>query len=768
MQIFERQKLFMRHTARVVSAALCMMLLFGAGGAAHTAAAKNLLVNGDFSNGSTGWEIVTSDRCTPAVVEAKAGTYQHALRLTIKPKPGDNPWDVTLAQPIAHALKQGAPLTLTFWLRSPDAAKVTAIVELAKDPYTRSLDKLVTATAGWQQITIHGTALQAFAPGEAHCTFHLDHAPGGTLEIAGIALTDSGQPAAPPKQTASVSLIVNGDFSARFPGKWLPSGTKSLTTETVAASIGGFKKSLKLTIKPPPDSSPWTVQMKQYSVLPIAADDTVYVRVWMRSPSRNNVGIVFEEIDAPNRKAIERSFRLTPEWYEYRLQGKAFRDFAAGESQINFFLGYGAGVVEIAGVRVESYGQNPAQKLVETIIAPGEVPTDDTWRKPALARIEKMRKGDLVVHVVDPDGNAVPGATVRIEQKRHLFRFGTAGPASRLLDGDPDSVRYRQEVKRLFNTFVFENDMKWETISPPTFDRLDKALVWLEANHLAVRGHNLVWGSRKYLPASVKELHGAELLAAIHTHIDDYTKRYQGKVYVWDVVNEAGAETEVWQDVGWENFANAFKWARAQDTKAQLCYNEYNITNREPVGTAYYERVKARIKQLQDAGAPVTTLGDQAHIGLPMTPIGEVLDIWNDYEKFGLPVEITEFDFSCLDDKVHGDYCRDFLIAAFSDPKIESFIMWGFWEGSHWLGDKGGAMLRRDWSKRPAALAYEDLVLKQWWTRARLSTDIGGGCATRAFYGTHTLTVEKDGRTATQEIELLPGGSGVVTIKLLQ
>ncbi len=75
-------------------------------------------------------------------------------------------------------------------------------------------------------------------------------------------------------------------------------------------------------------------------------------------------------------------------------------------------------------------------------------------------------------------------------------------------------------------------------------------------------------------------------------------------------------------------------------------------------------------------------------------------------------------------------------------------------------------MFRKDWTPRPAALAYEDLVLNQWWTRADVKSAANGQAETRAFYGTHKITVTKNGKTATQEIRLEPGKTGTFTVKL--
>ena len=67
-------------------------------------------------------------------------------------------------------------------------------------------------------------------------------------------------------------------------------------------------------------------------------------------------------------------------------------------------------------------------------------------------------------------------------------------------------------------------------------------------------------------------------------------------------------------------------------------------------------------------------------------------------------------------------------------------MMWGFWEGAKWIPQS--SLYRRDWSATPAAEAYKDLVLKQWWTRWSGSADKQGQAVVNAFYGTYRVTVD--------------------------
>jgi GH35 family endo-1,4-beta-xylanase len=398
----------------------------------------------------------------------------------------------------------------------------------------------------------------------------------------------------------------------------------------------------------------------------------------------------------------------------------------------------------------------------------------DAWRAAALERIEKIRRGDLTVRVLNAAGLPVPHAEVKVRQQRHYFRFGTAVPAGALVDTEtPDRVRVQQVIPRLFNTVTFENDLKWQALDRgPSEDEhfaiVDRAVAWCRARAIAVRGHCLLWGSYQYLPARFRDLRGDALLQACRAHVTDFVTRMKGRVYVWDVVNEAASHVEVWDSLGWPAFAEAFRWARAADPEVKLCYNDFGILSHGIFtdDRNHAARVAARVQYLLDSHAPLEVLGIQAHMGTPLVPIPLVLQRLDRWAAFGKDLEITEYDLGCLDDEIHGEYMRDILTLAFSEPRVKSFLMWGFWEGSHWRAAEGGAMFRRDWSERPAVQAYEDLVLRQWWTNWQGATEADGTIHLRAFYGLQEITVEAGGQTATTTVELIPGGAGEVALRL--
>ncbi len=507
--------------------------------------------------------------------------------------------------------------------------------------------------------------------------------------------------------------------------------------------------------------SPWTNVAHKKTNGPIAAGDVVSFRAWMRSPNKAKIGIMFELASPPNTKYIASVVIPPPDWKEYRFAGKVGAAHPTGEAQLALFMGYGAGTVELADIRLENLGSVDLSKIPQTIDYYGASPNSPGWRKAALARIEKIRKGDLTVKVIGRNGKPVRGASVTLEQTRHAFKFGTAAPAARLVGTSPDDRIFQQKIRQLFNTVTFENDLKWSALENQNYLQVDQAIDWMKKAGIEVRGHNLVWGAERWLPAGLWAKSDAEVKALVERRVKETARRFAGKLYLWDVVNEAVTETQLWDRIGWQYFSDVFKWAREADPNVLLAYNDYNITEENEVGPGHKNRAKERLDLLVKNNAPFDVIGIQSHVAVPMTPMQRVLEILDEMAAYGKPLEITEYDLAVVDDEANGQHLADFLTACFSHPKVEAFIMWGFWQGAHWRADQGGAMFRMDWTARPAAKVWEDLTKKQWWTRAKGTTDARGSLKVRGFKGRYQVMV--NGKAAGETV--LSGSNATITVQ---
>jgi endo-1,4-beta-xylanase len=212
-------------------------------------------------------------------------------------------------------------------------------------------------------------------------------------------------------------------------------------------------------------------------------------------------------------------------------------------------------------------------------------------------------------------------------------------------------------ILQQFNSLTPENAMKMGPIHPEEnkyyWKDADSIVAFAQRNGLKVRGHNLCWHQQTprwlFKDSAGNTVTKEILLKRLKDHITTVVNRYKGKIYAWDVVNEAVSDNpdellrnSDWYKICGEDFiAKAFEYAHEADPKAILFYNDYNTERREKT-----ERVYQLLKKLLDAGVPVQGIGFQGHWSI-FEPNRE--DLEYTIEKFaslGLQVQITELDIS--------------------------------------------------------------------------------------------------------------------------
>jgi endo-1,4-beta-xylanase len=212
-------------------------------------------------------------------------------------------------------------------------------------------------------------------------------------------------------------------------------------------------------------------------------------------------------------------------------------------------------------------------------------------------------------------------------------------------------------IKAQFNSVTPENAMKMGPIHPEEnryfWQDADAIVGFAQANKLRVRGHTLCWHEQtpKWLfkDAQGQPVSKEVLLARLKSHIETVAGRYKGKVYAWDVVNEAIADNpqaflrdSEWYRICGEDFiVKAFEYAHAADPKAVLFYNDYNTERPEK-----RERVYRLLKKLKDAKVPVHGVGLQGHWSIFEPSEQELRQAIERFASLGLQVQITELDVS--------------------------------------------------------------------------------------------------------------------------
>jgi endo-1,4-beta-xylanase len=290
-------------------------------------------------------------------------------------------------------------------------------------------------------------------------------------------------------------------------------------------------------------------------------------------------------------------------------------------------------------------------------------------------------------------GGAVPHDSLRALASRVGLRIGTAVNTDALAS----NATYAQITADQFSTVTPENVMKWQVVEPTkgTYDwsAADQLVKFAEAHGQLVHGHTLVWHSQLPNWLTPGNYTSAQLRDLLHKHITDEVSHFRGKIWQWDVVNEAFNDDgtmrkTIWLDaLGPKYIADAFRWAHQADPHALLFYNDYNI---EGLG-AKSDAVYALVKQLRAQGVPINGVGLQTHLDTLYGFPDHMQQNMQRFADLGLKVALTEVDVrttlpvtSTEQLAQNADYSQS-LQACLLVRQCISYTVWGFGDAFSWV-----------------------------------------------------------------------------------
>lgn len=548
--------------------------------------------------------------------------------------------------------------------------------------------------------------------------------------------------------------------------------------EAVHGNDGLVRDYWRYEITKAPENS-WNIQLGASVTGSIKKGDKCLLTFYCRAVAGKDadgtaVGMAsVEDRAAAFHKVGQTEFQTGTEWEPILLPFSADVTLTEGKGGVAIHLGKEVQCLEIGGLQLLNYGPDyELAKLPHALRTYKGREENAPWRAAALKRIAATRQGELKLSVTDAAGQPVSNAAVHAVLKRHSFGFGSAVTAQWLCDKSADGDRYRALVDENFSRVVFENDLKlfaWDIYKQPkqegSFRKeyLDQALAWLGEKHLPVRGHYLCWAPYEKWSEKLKA-EPQTIRKTVLDHITELLPAVGNRVLEWDAINHPVAwEKGICIDsvLGQEFYSEVFRHARAR-TSLPLWINEDQVFRPGRQQDEYYEVIK---KLLAD-GVKIDGIGNQAHMHSSHLPSPE--EIMANSDRFAALVpalQLTEFDINTDgDEALAADYTRDLLITCFSHPAYTGFVMWGFWEGSHWK--PGTALWRMDWSEKPSAKVWKEWVGGKWKTDVNLKTSAQGTAALNGFYGRYEISVTRDGKISTQEIEFEKGKSAPVRVKL--
>ncbi len=564
------------------------------------------------------------------------------------------------------------------------------------------------------------------------------------------------------------SVLLRDDALATFQLRTTQDATAAADT-TVDVTGEPFARARRITTTR--DLSPaWAIELRVPLAQPAGRGDVALLHFFARSiaaadeSGRARVRVVVQKSTPEFDKDLQSEVFAGREWQEFFLPFQYTQARTANESELAFGFGYKKQTVEIGGVELLDYGAHVAlSTLPKTRFSYTGREPDAPWRRAALERIERLRRADFAIRVIDASGHPVVGATVHVDEQHSAFQWGSALQFVRLLHDSPDNTIYRAKALELFNEASPENDLKWPVWNGDWSAGTDPqqavaALHWLNDHGFYVRGHVLVWPGWRDLPKIITEKRGTpqqnEIPEIVLAHIRDETHATAGLIREWDVLNEPYDHHDLMDLFGRNIMVDWFRAAAASVPGVRLFLNDYS--NHDLVTDPdHFKNFEDDARFLQNSGAPLGGLGVQGHIGPQPNAPAEVLATLDRLAEFKLPIRFTEFDIDTDDEELQADYTRDFLILAFSHPSVIGVQYWGFWQGAHWR--PRSAMFRTDWSPKPNATVYSDLVLNRWRTHLAGPTDAHGAYPGRGYLGQYEIRVTKDGRESRTQLTLTAG-----------
>jgi endo-1,4-beta-xylanase len=300
--------------------------------------------------------------------------------------------------------------------------------------------------------------------------------------------------------------------------------------------------------------------------------------------------------------------------------------------------------------------------------------------------------------------------------------YGVAAGAGGLRD-EPYAAALAAEAAMI----VPEAELKWPLLRPDLerfrFTGADRLASFAAEQRLLLRGHTLVWGDRFFAPGVLRRLEAApDPERLLVEHVRTVAGRYAGRMYAWDVVNEALARSRrptpprplepgwVWHRRLGSGFVDtAFRAAAEADPRALLAFNEtgFELGRTDPDAPARREAVLSLLAGLRARGVPVHALGIEAHLDAAAFPSGFDPDGYREFladaARLGLTLMVSELDVS--DAAVGGDVARrdqavaatyaDYLAVALDERAVAAVGTWGLTDRYSWLHAKARRTDRR-------------------------------------------------------------------------
>jgi len=394
--------------------------------------------------------------------------------------------------------------------------------------------------------------------------------------------------------------------------------------------------------------------------------------------------------------------------------------------------------------------------------APSEVTNKNRWaaqekfmRDVVHPNIEKHRKSDARVQIVDERGRPVYDVTYDIQLTRHAFHFSCSLPFFIFPEGQsygdfkPPQVK-EVELERfleIFNFSMIPYSGKWMYVEPTegnrTYADLDAYVEWCAKHGIVMEYHFL----NGYLPGWLRgrERSDDERGMRFLGHARELATRYGDRIKYWQVINEKNLI-----QYSPAVFAELRKLAPNAKLGISDCAKFFSSA---PSPRREQDMLVGlrEIRWLKEQGVKLDYFGFHGHrpFGVWFDP-REMYEALNAFAAEDLRLHITEFASplggripgsagAVWTPEMQGDFYEYYFTVCFSHPAVDMVNLWQLgpvgWQ-------RGGGLLDEKFQPKPAFNTLKELIHNKWKTRASGKLGLEGVAAFRGFHGDYEITLK--------------------------
>jgi GH35 family endo-1,4-beta-xylanase len=391
--------------------------------------------------------------------------------------------------------------------------------------------------------------------------------------------------------------------------------------------------------------------------------------------------------------------------------------------------------------------------------------------------IEKYRKGDAKLMLVDAAGQSLGKVDFKIRQTRQHFLFGCSLPFFEEVEGEPfndfkpEPVTQKEleRFKEVFNFSLIPYSSKWMYIEPEegkrNYRELDKYVDWCHKNGIEMEFHYITG----LLPPWMRNnRHSqAETEKIVFRHGKDLVDRYGDRIKRWQIINDTYLMTYT---------PPLFEYIRQKYPTLELgishCTKFYSYSGNRTMDQL---RGMEDVVWLQRQGVKLDYYALHGHsphgLWADANTMYEVLD---EFAKKGIKVSVSEF-FLPLNQisgpirrgmwtpELQAEFIEVFYTVLFSHPKMDSINYWVLGQGLQ----HGTGLLDDNLEPKPGFYKLKELITKRWRTNLDGRSNSDGSIAMRGFHGDYEIEVTlPNAKTTKSKFSIKPEALNQYRLKL--